>query len=506
MIETKLTPHPQEVKLTGGQMPRPKSACIRLETDDETAARDAARLADDLLDIAGIDTHSAAAVGPEIVLRIDPTDQQPEGYRLKIAAGKIELTGADATGLFYAGQTLLQCLTLGTPDAVELCEISDRPHYKVRELMVDLGRAPFPMPLLKRVVRIMARLKLNSLHLHLNDDQLNGLRYDTLPIGSENPWAISIDQLRQLVVYARKFHVQVVPEIEAWGHAGSVVYHYPELAGGPGMWGGASFGIGEELYQLLEKMLDEVVPVLEEECFVHLGLDEAVWATLPSVPEDKKDDYTPERHVGRLYELLAKVADRHGRRAKLRVWADHGGRPVPEEIAADVIVEPWMYMECRREQIVEKLQQWGGAGKPPIMLGAGMSARHPQGTYGATRIWCREAADVPNVEGVDICMWSSNDLAGRLVGIFGGADYAWTPETPVVEQADNEFRERLHCDMLFRMKNWQSVFADADTDAIRADAGFEAFNGFYITGPLAGRPVAPTAVGSQPLPEAEFGE
>lgn len=506
MIETKLAPHPRQIKLTGQKMPRPKSACVRLETDDEIAARDAARLVDDLLDIAGIDARIGAGAGAEIVLRIDPADQQPEGYRLEIAAGKIELVGTDATGLFYAGQTLLQCLTLGSPEAVELCEINDWPEYKVRELMVDPGRAPFSMPLLKRVVRIMARLKLNSLHLHLNDDQLNGLRYDNLPIGAENPWAISIDQLRQLVVYARKYHVQVVPEIEAWGHAGSVVYHYPELSGGPGMWGGASFGMGDELYELLEKMLNEVVPVLEEECFVHLGLDEARWATLPSVPEARKDDYTPERHVGRLYDLLAKVADRHGRRAKMRVWADHGGRPVPEEIAAEVIVEPWMYMECRRERIVEKLQQWGGAGKPPMMLGAGMSGRHPQGAYGATRIWCQEAVGIPNVEGVDICLWESNDVAGRLVGVFGGADYAWTPQTPSVEQADNEFRERLNCEMMFRMKNFQSVFTDADPAAIRADAGFEAFRGFYITGPLAGRPVAPTVTGKQPLPEAEFGE
>lgn len=506
MIETKLTPHPYQIKLTGEQMPRPKSARIRLETDDEIAARDAVRLADDLLAIAGVDAGPAAGSGLEIVLRIDPAGHQPEGYRLNIAAEKIELTGADATGLFYAGQTLLQCLTLGAPDAVELCEIRDRPHYKVRELMVDPGRAPFSMPLLRRVVRIMARLKLNSLHLHTNDDQLNGLRYDNLPIGSENPWAITIDQLRQLVVYARKFHVQVVPEIEAWGHAGSIVYHYPELAGGPGMWGGASFGIGEELYQLIEKMLDEVVPVLEADCFVHLGLDEAVWATLPSVPEGRKNDYTPERHIGRLYELLAKVADRHGRRAKMRVWTDYGGPAVPKEIAADVIVEPWMYMECRRQRIIEELQQWGGAGKPPMMLGAGMSGRHPQGAYGATRIWCQEAVGVPNVEGVDICMWESNDLAGRLVGIFGGADYAWTPETPVVEQADNEFRERLHCEMVFRMKNFQSVFADADAAAIRADTGFEAFKGFFMAGPLAGRPVAPTVTGNRLLPEGVFGE
>jgi hypothetical protein len=516
MIHAPLVPEPQKVESLGGAFALPRSASICVATSIEPAGRDAARLAEDLLTIAGVPTVIGSnAGGPasedayRITLRLHGEGLRPEGYRLTVSPDGAELVGADAAGLFYAGQTLLQLFAMGLgsepgPGAggrkVECVRIEDWPAYKVRELMLDPGRAPFSVPLLRRTVRIMARLKLNSLHLHLHDDQLNGLRYDRLPLGSENPLAMTIDDLRGLVVYARQWHVAVVPELEAWGHAGSIVYHYPGLVGGPGMWGGFSFGIGEELYELIEKMLDEIVPALEPRCDVHLGLDEAIWATLPSVAKERRGEYSPERHVGRLHEILQRVGQRHDRRPRLRIWADHGGRPVPADIAGDVVVEPWMYMEAREANIREKVAKYGGRGKPPFMLGGGMSSIHLTGGFGATRIWCQAAADMPNCEGIDICMWENNNLAGQLVGVFAGADYAWTPATPVIVEKDNLFRERLVGDALVRMKRWQSVFPDADDGAIRLDTGAEVHKGIFTSGPWAGRPVAPTAVMAEPPP------
>ena len=82
--------------------------------------------------------------------------------------------------------------------------------------------------------------------------------------------------------------------------------------------------------------------------------------------------------------------------------------------------------------------------------------------------------DMPNCEGIDICMWENNNLAGQLMGVFGGADYAWTPLTPAIGEKDNLFRERIQGEVLVRMKKWQAVFAaDADDAAIRLDTGPE---------------------------------
>jgi hypothetical protein len=185
----------------------------------------------------------------------------------------------------------------------------------------------------------------------------------------------------------------------------------------------------------------------------------------------------------------------------MRIWADHGGRPVPADIAGDVIVEPWMYMEAREANIREKVARYGGAGKPPFMMGGGMSSLHLAGGFGATALWCRAAMDCPNCEGIDICLWENNNVAGQLSGIFAGADYAWTPLTPAIVEKDNLFRERIQGEVLVRMKKWQAVFAaDADDAAIRMDTGPEVHGGFYTSGPWAGRPVAPTAVMKEPPP------
>jgi hypothetical protein len=496
-----LVPAPKEVKLLDRKTPRPKTARLQLQPGVDPAWPEIARFADDLLNICGLDAAPPAGQGTPIILAIASQGLLPEGYKLSIREAAITLIGADRRGLFYAIQTLLQVLAF-SGDELDLLDIADAPALQARELMLDLARAPFSMPLLKRCIRIMARLKLNTLHLHLFDDQLNSLRFEKLPLGRENPWALSLDQLRQVIAYARSYHIAVVPELEFWGHAGSILHHYPHLYGAPGMWGGYSFGIGEELYPLLEQILDEVVPVLDSPCDVHLGLDEAIWATLPSVKEADKLKYTPETHVGRLHDILQNVADRHGKQVRMRIWADHGGRPIPETIRDKVVVEPWQYFEAKEADIREKVAKFAGPGKPPFMMGGGMSSLHLQGTYGATRIWCQAGCVHPNCEGVDICFWESNDVAGHLLGIYAGAGFAWNPQAQITRDNDH-LGEWVRGMYLRRMKRWQQAFRDADEAALRLDTGPTVHNGLYTDGPLAGEPVALTALLKHPQNRAE---
>lgn len=491
-----LVPAPQEVKALDRKMLRPKTALLAPQSGVDITWPEIARFADDLLDICGIDAAPAAGEGVPVRLDIAGQGLRPEGYRLAIREDAITLTGADRRGLFYAMQTCLQILAFSDTQ-VEQLDIVDWPALRTRELMLDPGRAPFSMGLLKRTIRIMARLKLNTLHLHLHDDQLNALRYDRLPLGRENPCAISLDQLGQVIAYARTYHISVVPELEAWGHAGSILHHYPQLYGAPGMWGGFSFGIGEELYTLLEQMLDEVISVLDSPSDVHLGLDEAIWATLPSVGEADKAKYSPEAHVGRLYDILQRVAARHGKQMRMRIWADHGGRPVPEAIRDRVVVEPWQYFEAKEADIREKVEAFGGPGRPPFMMGGGMSSLHLQGTYGATRIWCQAGWQHSNCEGIDICLWETNDVANHLLGIYGGAGFAWNPQVQITREND-QLGEWVRGRYLQRMKRWQQAFQDADEAAIRQDAGPNVHAGIYTDGPLAGQPVAPTALLKHP--------
>jgi len=407
---------------------------------------------------------------------------------LDVDESSAKLTGQDTAGLHWVCQTLLQLFALSKKDFIPCVKITDWPHYKTRSVMLDMGRAPYSKALIKRVIRIMHRLKLNSLHLHLFDDYLNAVRFKTLPLGSENPFALDISDYADIIRYARSYGISVVPEFECWGHAGSILFHYPHLYGAPGMWEGFSFGIGEELYDLLTKMFDEFVPVLEDECVFHVGLDEANWATLPSVTEADKDRYSPSEHVRRLHEILTAAGDKHGKKITMRLWADHGGRPIPEELKDKVIVEPWMYFEGRASAIKEKVANYSGEGKTPFMMGGGMSQLHWTGHFGATRVWCKEAMDSPNCEGINICVWESNNVGGKMLGIFGGADCAWSPDKPDPKPEDAH-SEWSNGKLIELMRRWQGKFPDADPAGLDADRGPEVQDGKYCWPPFAGVPV-----------------
>ena len=260
------------------------------------------------------------------------------------------------------------------------------------------------------------------------------------------------------------------------------------------MYGGASFGVGTKTCALLEKMYAEVVPCLDDNASFHVGLDEANWAILPG---EENAGETPVTMVGRIYDILMRVAARHHKRITMHLWADHGGRPLPAEIADKVVIEPWMYQQTDGPSIVNELQRYGGAGKTPVMMGAGASSEAYHGTCDATRIWCTEGLKYPNILGVTLCLWETNDLAGRLVTFFGGADYAWAPTVAPKEQ-DDPFGEKLRNRMDREMRLWQNIFPIADPAAIDTDRGPEVANGRYARPPFAGKPVSPTVDPSVP--------
>jgi hypothetical protein len=258
----------------------------------------------------------------------------------------------------------------------------------------------------------LARLKMNVLHLHLTDNEMNSLRFKRLPLGKENPAAISLGELKELVKYARRYHVAILPEIECWGHAKSLVYHRPDLCGK--MYearDGANFGVGRELIVFLSSVL-----------------------------------------------------------------------------------EPWRYFERHEERLVEKLKKYAGRGKPRFMMGAGMSPGYYGGHFGATRLWCRNARGIPNVEGVTICLWEDNDLPGKFLGVYGGAAYARSPENPAPPEPveSDRFWERFYYETGTKMRRWQVMFKDADDEAMRADRGAYVSRGRYFWGKRAGKPVSPT--------------
>ncbi|ALE07570.1 beta-N-acetylhexosaminidase [Arthrobacter sp. ERGS1:01] len=195
----------------------------------------------------------------DIALSLDPA-LAPEAYRLEVTPTGVQLAGGDAAGVFYACQSFLQLLpaqifraapAAGTRWSAAACTVADAPRFGWRGAMLDVARHFLPKREVFRFIDLMAGHKLNTLHLHLTDDQgwrVEILRYPRLTgvgawrretqvgAGADAPsdgrphgGFYTQDDIREIVAYAAARFITVVPEIETPGHVQAALAAYPEL-------------------------------------------------------------------------------------------------------------------------------------------------------------------------------------------------------------------------------------------------------------------------------------
>ncbi|MGO4382796.1 beta-N-acetylhexosaminidase [Specibacter sp. RAF43] len=194
-----------------------------------------------------------------IVLSLDAA-LAPEAYRLSVSGDGVALAGGDAAGVFYGCQTLCQLLpseiyrqavVAGAHWCAPAVVVEDAPRFGWRGAMLDVARHFLPKREVLRFLDLMALHRLNTLHLHLTDDQgwrLEILRYPRLTevggwrresqvgAGEDAPsdgrphgGFYTQEDIREIVAYARARFITVVPEIDTPGHVQAALAAYPEL-------------------------------------------------------------------------------------------------------------------------------------------------------------------------------------------------------------------------------------------------------------------------------------
>lgn len=175
-----------------------------------------------------------------IVLGISRRIKNREGYALKISRDGISLVGATPAGVYYGIRTLEQLLISQKKRLPEL-KIADEPRFSYRGLMLDPARNFLPLKDVKHFVETMAAYKFNVLHFHLSDDQgwrveIKNPKYKKLmnvgarenkPSGTRGYYTQK--EIRELVAFAAKHHVEIIPEIDMPGHNMGAIFSYPEL-------------------------------------------------------------------------------------------------------------------------------------------------------------------------------------------------------------------------------------------------------------------------------------
>ncbi len=254
-----------------------------------------------------------------------------EAYVLSVSPHRIIISASDTRGAFYALQTLRQLLpaalesnetVAGVKWQVPALTIKDEPRFEYRGLMLDVSRYFVPKETVLKVIDAASILKINKFHFHLVDDQgwrLEIRKYPKLTeIGAwrvyrEGPFPLrknplqpgeptpvggfyTQDDIREIVAFAARRQVEVIPEIEMPAHTNSSLAAYPQYmcpsvkhytAVLPGM-GGVNFNTeycagNDETFVFLQNILDEVMELFPSK-YVHLGGDEAnkeAWKTCP---------------------------------------------------------------------------------------------------------------------------------------------------------------------------------------------------------------------------------
>jgi hexosaminidase len=243
-----------------------------------------------------------------VALVKDESISNDEGYRLEISKKRIQIDYKTDAGLFYALQTLKQLVSLN-PEALPCVRIEDHPEFAYRGMHLDVGRHMFDVEYIKTYIDLIALHKMNRFHWHLTEDQgwrieikkyprltQVGAYRDATVMGKWTSRTTGVppmdgkvyggfytqEEVKEVVAYAAKRHITVIPEIEMPGHALAAITSYPELGNFgeqyevAGVWGvfPQIFAPSEQTFGFLEDVLTEVMALFPSE-YIHIGGDEA---------------------------------------------------------------------------------------------------------------------------------------------------------------------------------------------------------------------------------------
>ena len=196
-----------------------------------------------------------------------------EGYVLIADSTATHIIGASAKGVFYGTQTFRQLVNGNAQTAyLQAATIRDWPAMKYRGFHDDLSRGPVPtLAYQKAQIRRFAAFKLNVYSPYYE----HSLAYSANPLIAPPKGAMSRDDVRELIAFAAKYHIDVIPEQEAFGHLHHVLKYeiYSPLAETPH---GHVLAPGNPGSMALIKSWFAEIDSLFTSRFVHIGADETV--------------------------------------------------------------------------------------------------------------------------------------------------------------------------------------------------------------------------------------
>jgi len=337
-VHLPVVPKPVEITSLPGIFQLSSKSKIMISSGDEEIREVAAMFAVQLESLTGFQSVICAATKKSnkqsVLLKLNGesnTLMGIEGYLLAVTEKNITITANQPAGLFYGVQTLLQLLPIekqNGPVQIPCVNIVDYPRFVWRGLMLDVSRHFFSKEFVKSYIDQMAKYKLNVFHWHLTDNQGWRIEIKGLPeltqIGSWRVprngkfWTYDFPQpgekatdggyytqedIKEVVEYARKRFVTIVPEIDVPGHSLAFIASYPGACCTQKQYHvNAGFShekddivlcIGnEDNFRKLEIIFAQVAALFPGE-YIHIGGDEAskeFWKKCPRCQKRMTDE------------------------------------------------------------------------------------------------------------------------------------------------------------------------------------------------------------------------
>ncbi len=328
------------------------------------------------------------------------------GYTFDCSGNNILIRGKDARGTFYGIQTLIQLLPADTTQALDIAHVrvKDYPRFKYRGMMLDCGRHFFPPSFVKKYIDYLALHKMDVFHWHLTEDQgwrIQIKKYPKLtkigstrePTEGDHNYSgyYTQDQIKEIVKYAQKRYITIIPEIEIPGHSLAAIAAYPRLTCDTtgdykvaNTWGVFSPVLCPKPYtfKFYENVLDEVMDLFPSH-YIHIGGDEAPTDTWENSAYCKKlmkeKGLTDVRQIqGYFTKKMGDYLGQHGRTmigwdeileggvpsdAVVMSWRGTSGGIKAAHMNHDVIMSPstYLYFDMQQQDHPDSTgQDWAG--------------------------------------------------------------------------------------------------------------------------------------------------
>jgi hexosaminidase len=277
---------------------------------------------------------------------------EDESYSLSVGPARVSLTAATDIGVLRGLETLLQLLCADEAGYYFPCvDITDKPRFTWRGLLIDVGRHFQPVDVIKRNLDAMAAVKMNVFHWHLTEDQGFRVESKVFPklhqLGSDGMFYTQA-QIRDVIDYAADRGIRVMPEFDIPGHSTSWFAAYPEFSSAPGSYAierkfgvfGPAFNPADErIYPFFDAFLKEMSALFPDP-YLHIGGDEVEghqWDANPAIQAFKKKNGLADNGALQAYfnKRLLKILTKHGK--KMVGWDEIFQPGLP----TDIVIHSW---------------------------------------------------------------------------------------------------------------------------------------------------------------------